>query len=86
MNELPERFHVERGAAPPCPTCASTAVVPIVYGYPDEELFRAADRGEAEVGGCVVMHEQPLWRCRSCGAAWGSDDGLWAPLEGPATA
>ena len=37
---------------PACPECASSEnVIPIVYGYPSEELFEAAERGEVALGG-----------------------------------
>lgn len=37
---------------PACPQCGSDEnVLPIVYGYPSEELFEAAERGEVALGG-----------------------------------
>jgi len=37
---------------PACPQCGSDEnVIPIVYGYPSEELCEAADRGDVELGG-----------------------------------
>ncbi len=37
---------------PACPQCDSSEnVVPIVYGYPGEELCGAAGRGEVSLGG-----------------------------------
>jgi hypothetical protein len=37
---------------PACPQCDSSEnVIPIVYGYPSEELFEAAERGEVSLGG-----------------------------------
>jgi len=36
-----------------CPVCNSH-VVRIVYGYPTDETFQEADRGEVRLGGCVV--------------------------------
>ncbi|UCH79180.1 MAG: hypothetical protein JSU81_04330 [Candidatus Coatesbacteria bacterium] len=37
---------------PACPKCGSDEnVIPIVYGYPSEELFEAAERGEVALGG-----------------------------------
>ncbi len=37
---------------PACPQCDSSEnVVPIVYGYPGEELCDAADRGKVSLGG-----------------------------------
>jgi hypothetical protein len=60
------------GIAPVCPQCGSATVVPIVYGYPDDELMAAARAGRVALGGCVI---DPLdehdwagrWRCHDCG-------------------
>lgn len=55
---------------PTCPDCGGRAV-PILYGYPLGEIIEAADRGEAELGGCEVTGDDPRWHCRSCGHRWG---------------
>jgi transposase-like protein len=56
---------------PTCPRChSSEQVVPIIYGYPSEELFEAADRGEVKLGGCVVTGDDPQWFCKSCDYSW----------------
>jgi hypothetical protein len=52
---------------PTCSSCAATDLVAIVYGYPDPELFEAADCGEVELGGCVIYGNDPKWSCRVCG-------------------
>ena len=49
---------------PPCPVCGA-ASVPIAYGYPDLELFEAADRGEVALGGCVIGKDDPTHECRA---------------------
>jgi hypothetical protein len=38
-------------ALPACPSCGSTEAIQIVYGLPDVEPGRAADRGEVVLGG-----------------------------------
>lgn len=43
-----------------------SASIPIVYGPPGFEVFEAADRGEARLGGCVVDGEEPHWACPVC--------------------
>jgi hypothetical protein len=53
---------------PPCPACGSTAVVRIVYGYPNVELGNAERRGEIVLGGCLVGPESPAYECRICHA------------------
>lgn len=62
---------------PPCPSCGSREAVEIVYGLPDLELGRSAERGEVVLGGCVIGPESPEYECRSCGAPlpWIADDG-----------
>jgi hypothetical protein len=55
----------------PCPVCGSLGAVPIVYGYPEKEAFKAEERGEISLGGCVVHADDPVWRCRTCGWKWG---------------
>ena len=34
-----------------CPKCESDEAVPIVYGYPSNEMCEAAERGEISLGG-----------------------------------
>ena len=50
----------------PCPVCRENALVPIVYGYPDSELFESARRGEVALGGCVLEERDPDVQCRAC--------------------
>lgn len=44
---------------PRCPQCASTAVVPIVYGMPLEDDVVQAQAGRIVLGGCIVGLRQP---------------------------
>jgi len=37
-----------------CPTCAVGKLIPIIYGMPGRELMEQNERGEVELGGCVV--------------------------------
>lgn len=55
-------------ATPECPDCGSTSVARIVYGMPTRETDEAVRRGEAVLGGCVVMGDgaEPVWWCRAC--------------------
>ena len=52
-----------------CARCGAPAVVPIVYGLPDEALEQAATRGEVALGGCIIPQPQ-RWGCRVCGYTW----------------
>lgn len=51
--------------APPCPACGAI-LVPIAYGYPDNDLMELAIEGRVQLGGCVIVGEDPTWACRDC--------------------
>ncbi len=53
-----------------CPKCGSDAVVDILFGYPTPEAFEARDRGEIELGGCVINEDDPQWVCKNCENRW----------------
>jgi hypothetical protein len=47
-----------------CPTCGSRTV-PIIYGMPcDPKLIKKAERGDVELGGCVIWFDNPSKVCR----------------------
>lgn len=54
-----------------CPTCGSTEVDEVVYGYPGEELLEAVRQRRVVLGGCVVSPDSPRWSCAGCGLRWG---------------
>jgi hypothetical protein len=54
-----------------CPRCKTDRAIRIVYGEPAPDVFEAADRGEIEIGGCVVTEDSPARRCKACGHAFG---------------
>ena len=47
---------------PTCERCGAPTI-PIVYGYPSESMFRDAARGKIALGGCVVLGNDPRWKC-----------------------
>jgi hypothetical protein len=53
-----------------CPACGELHALPLVYGLPDESMFEASERGEVELGGCIVGDGDPDMRCVACGHAW----------------
>ncbi|HVM41179.1 MAG TPA: hypothetical protein VM618_10430 [Acidimicrobiia bacterium] len=53
------------------PWCCGASMTPIVYGYPSDTMFEAAERGEIELGGCVVEDDLPMFRCATCGRTVG---------------
>lgn len=54
-----------------CPKCGADKTIPIVYGFPANELFEAAERGEACLGGCIIEEDPPSWYCKLCKNKWG---------------
>jgi hypothetical protein len=48
--------------------------VPIVYGLPDPSTFEASERGEVELGGCLVGDADPDMACTACGYRWPISD------------
>tara|TARA_Y100001936_G_C16088465_1_gene683888 strand:+ start:4934 stop:5119 length:186 start_codon:yes stop_codon:yes gene_type:complete len=49
-----------------CPDCNSSNLLPIIYGYPNADLKKKLDRGEAVSGGCEIWGGEPNWRCKDC--------------------
>ncbi|MEO6629480.1 MAG: hypothetical protein ABIP03_13050 [Aquihabitans sp.] len=56
---------------PACSSCGSSDTVPIAYGFPGSEMFGAAERGEIDLGGCVIFDDNPTHRCRACNKRFG---------------
>ena len=57
INEL-----VQDQKAPKCPENHSDSIIPIVYGYPSEELFEKSDSGLVALGRCELADEN--WFCK----------------------
>ncbi len=53
-----------------CPNCKQKQGVAISYGYPTAELFEAAERNEAVLGGCMQAMDDPDRQCLDCGYQW----------------
>lgn len=53
-----------------CPSCKQKTGVNISFGYPSHELFEAAERNEAVLGGCMQEMNDPDRQCLSCGHQW----------------
>jgi hypothetical protein len=68
-------------ARPACPACASTGVIPIVYGSPAESLWHEARAGKLVLGGCVITGGEPLWHCKGCGTDFRGIEKLDEPLS-----
>ena len=71
----------KKPTAPACPECGAMAI-PILYGEPPEESFRAAKRGELALGGCCIETGEngratnPGWRCKACRHEFGRVEGF----------
>ena len=50
-----------------CPICGGK-IIPIEYGFPTNEAFEMAERGEIKLGGCCICEDNPEWACRDCDA------------------
>ncbi len=49
-----------------CPVCKGK-VLPIIYGFPTEEMGEKARNGEVILGGCIIREFSPDWSCPTCG-------------------
>lgn len=52
MNSTEKPRALRKGSN--CPTCETGKLIPIVYGLPGRDLIEQSNRGEIELGGCVV--------------------------------
>ena len=48
-----------------CPRCGGVTR-PVVYGYPSDEMFQRADRGEIILGGCCLPAVPSTSQCPTC--------------------
>lgn len=53
-----------------CPCCSSVSTIPIIYGFPSDNLFQAHSRGLVELGGCVMIDDVPTRLCLDCDFKW----------------
>ena len=37
-----------------CPSCKAGKLIPIIYGLPSREVMEQSERGEVELGGCII--------------------------------
>lgn len=64
-------------AALTCPAGHRFQIPRIVYGYPSDETFAAAERGEITIGGCLP--DVPVERaCPTCGLMTLSGPAWWS--------
>lgn len=53
-----------------CPVCDNESGVRIVYGYPSEELVKAAEQRKVVLGGCMQYLDAPKKKCIRCEHEW----------------
>ena len=58
-----------------CPRCGANAGIPIIYGYPSEEMLEADKANEIRLGGCCITDDDPDRVCTQCDHRW-SEPGL----------
>ena len=51
-----------------CKQCGGHEILPVDYGLPRAETLARAALAEVLLGGCVVLGDEPDWRCAKCGA------------------
>lgn len=67
MDAAPVQPTTHRRRPNACPQCGrNDEVVPILYGMPASETLEAAERGELQIGGCVIDDDQPTRFCKRC--------------------
>ena len=64
-----------------CPKCQSNMIIDIVYGFPSEELAEDANNNRVQLGGCCVGGDDPKFKCKSCGNAFGESDQYGCDFE-----
>ena len=71
MSEAPHTKPNSKPTTPTdCPQCGKRDGVPLLRGFPTEEHFELASRGEIVLGGCVVDGTGHDRECRNCGHRW----------------
>ena len=48
--------------------------IPILYSYPGQSIWPAAEKGLIQVGGCIVYDNQPTWWCEVDQYGWDGPD------------
>jgi Zn finger protein HypA/HybF involved in hydrogenase expression len=59
-----------------CPKCGSENTIPILWGYPSQALFKAAEQGLVKLGGCVIGEDEPDTFCKDCQHEWSEESTL----------
>ena len=57
-----------------CPKCNKEDIIPIIYGYPNDNLMSASRDGNVSLGGCCFSSDAPNSACKDCGHTWFDED------------
>ena len=68
-------------ALPPCPSCRRRALVPVVFGLPDQILLESADRDEVILGGCMPALVDHVVGCVDCKLTGVLRSGRFIPIR-----
>jgi hypothetical protein len=66
---------------PICPTCGSSAVVPIIHGMITSSQQKSIDEGKAVRADREEWEGMTEWYCKRCGCDW---SGRWRRFKKPA--
>ena len=66
---------------PICPTCGSSAVVPIIHSIVTSALQKSIDEGKAVRADREEWEGMTEWYCKRCGCDW---SGQWRRFKKPA--
>lgn len=71
-SEVPSRTSGQAvtDAKSTCQACGGK-LIPIIYGLPSPAMFRAAQKDQIILGGCVETSNNPHWKCQGCGKDFG---------------
>lgn len=57
----------------PCPFCTMEAAMPILYGFPSNEVVEAIEAQQVVHRGCLIPNDRTDWLCQACGREWAND-------------
>lgn len=55
-----------------CPSCKKREGVPLVWGFPNDDVLQRASRREVILSGTVINDQNVNRQCRCCGHSWRS--------------
>lgn len=62
-NDTLEHNQLDSGLVK-CPYGHTDSIIPVIYGYPNEEDFKKSDSGLVALGGCSLPDNPAPWYCK----------------------